>query len=84
MRYPHHYDIVLRMQVIKMLRPHFKAGDIILDGGNEWYRETERRQDEMKEIGVEYIGMGVSGGYQSARRGPSLCPGGEKCVFSSK
>ncbi|KAJ5129523.1 6-phosphogluconate dehydrogenase decarboxylating [Penicillium bovifimosum] len=64
-------------EVLRMLKPDLKEGDIILDGGNEHYRRTERRQKECASIGVSWIGMGVSGGYQSARRGPSLSPGGD-------
>lgn len=64
--------------VLKMIKHDLKAGDIILDGGNENYRRTERRQAECAEIGVSWIGMGVSGGYQSARHGPSLSPGGDQ------
>jgi 6-phosphogluconate dehydrogenase len=52
--------------------------DIVLDGGNEHYRNTERRQKSLQERGVLWIGMGVSGGYQSARRGPSMSPGGDR------
>lgn len=63
--------------VLGMLKGDLKRGDIVLDGGNENYRRTERRQKECKAIGVDWIGMGVSGGYQSARRGPSLSPGGD-------
>ena len=62
--------------VLELLKPHLKKGDIILDGGNEFYRETERRQNECAKFGVHWIGIGVSGGYQSARHGPSLSPGG--------
>ncbi|KAI9925172.1 hypothetical protein AWENTII_011633 [Aspergillus wentii] len=64
--------------VLSMIKHDLKPGDIILDGGNENYRRTERRQRECEEIGVSWIGMGVSGGYQSARHGPSLSPGGDK------
>ncbi|KAJ5727383.1 hypothetical protein N7493_005203 [Penicillium malachiteum] len=64
-------------QVLKLIKPDLKAGDIILDGGNENYRRTERRQKECEAIGVYWIGVGVSGGYQSARRGPSLSPSGD-------
>ncbi|KAI2770529.1 hypothetical protein DTO012A8_4701 [Penicillium roqueforti] len=64
-------------EVLRLLKPDLKEGDIILDGGNENYRNTERRQKECADIGVAWIGMGVSGGYQSARRGPSLSPGGD-------
>lgn len=63
--------------VLGMIKHDLKPGDIILDGGNENYRRTERRQKECQQIGVSWIGMGVSGGYQSARRGPSLSPGGD-------
>lgn len=64
-------------EVLKLIKPDLKGGDIVLDGGNEHYRRTERRQKECKEIGVSWIGVGVSGGYQSARRGPSLSPSGD-------
>jgi 6-phosphogluconate dehydrogenase len=63
--------------VLGMIKHDLKKGDIVLDGGNENYRRTERRQKECAEIGVSWIGMGVSGGYQSARRGPSLSPSGD-------
>jgi 6-phosphogluconate dehydrogenase len=58
-------------------------GDIILDGGNENYRNTERRQKKCEEKGVKWVGMGVSGGYQSARRGPSMSPGGDEEAIES-
>lgn len=61
--------------VLSQIKQELKRGDIILDGGNEHYRNTERRQKECEEIGVSWIGMGVSGGYQSARHGPSMSPG---------
>lgn len=64
--------------VLSKIKKDLKKGDIILDGGNEYYRRTERRQAELKPLGVSWVGMGVSGGYQSARRGPSLSPGGDK------
>lgn len=68
--------------VLDQLRPHLAKGDIILDGGNEWYQNSERRMQQLKrEQNVYYIGMGVSGGYQSARRGPSLSPGGEPAAL---
>ncbi|OQD66250.1 hypothetical protein PENDEC_c065G04098 [Penicillium decumbens] len=63
--------------VLSQIKQDLKKGDIILDGGNEHYRNTERRQKECEEIGVSWIGMGVSGGYQSARHGPSMSPGGD-------
>jgi 6-phosphogluconate dehydrogenase len=65
-------------EVLGKLEEHLQQGDIILDGGNEHYRTTERRQEALSQKGVAWIGMGVSGGYQSARRGPSLSPGGDR------
>eukprot|EP00485_Elphidium_margaritaceum_P009148 CAMPEP_0202689814 /NCGR_PEP_ID=MMETSP1385-20130828/4998_1 /ASSEMBLY_ACC=CAM_ASM_000861 /TAXON_ID=933848 /ORGANISM="Elphidium margaritaceum" /LENGTH=496 /DNA_ID=CAMNT_0049345011 /DNA_START=67 /DNA_END=1557 /DNA_ORIENTATION=- len=53
-------------------------GDMIIDGGNEWYQNTERRAAAMEEKKILYMGMGVSGGEEGARFGPSLMPGGSK------
>ena len=64
--------------VLEKIENELKEGDIVIDGGNEHYRNTERRQKRLAPKGVKWIGMGVSGGYQSARRGPSMSPGGEK------
>lgn len=64
--------------VLEKIQDELKEGDIVLDGGNEHYRNTERRQRQLADKGVKWIGMGVSGGYQSARRGPSMSPGGDK------
>jgi hypothetical protein len=46
-------------EVIKSLKEWLSSGDVILDGGNEWYRSTERRQEELIKLGVQYVGMGV-------------------------
>lgn len=64
--------------VIEKIRHTLRKGDILLDGGNEHYRFTERRQDDLGKHGVHWVGCGVSGGYQSARRGPSMSPGGDE------
>ncbi|XP_057814043.2 6-phosphogluconate dehydrogenase, decarboxylating 1 [Cryptomeria japonica] len=61
---------------IETLAAHMEEGDCIVDGGNEWYENTERRQEEAKKRGLLYLGMGVSGGEEGARNGPSLMPGG--------
>ncbi|KAK7824349.1 6-phosphogluconate dehydrogenase [Quercus suber] len=53
-----------------------EKGDCIIDGGNEWYENTERREKAAAELGLLYLGMGVSGGEEGARNGPSLMPGG--------
>lgn len=58
------------------LIPYLEAGDIIIDGGNSLYTDTERRCKELAERGLLYLGMGVSGGEEGARHGPSLMPGG--------
>ncbi|EFZ01991.2 6-phosphogluconate dehydrogenase, decarboxylating [Metarhizium robertsii ARSEF 23] len=68
-------------QALSKLRPELNEGDIIMDGGNEHYRNTKRRQKECRDIGVDWIGMGISGGYQSARHGPSLSPGGDNTAL---
>ncbi|KAL7269487.1 hypothetical protein RUND412_007850 [Rhizina undulata] len=64
-------------EVLESTKKFLNKGDIILDGGNEWYRNTERRQKNLEEMGTAFIGMGVSGGYQSARHGSSMSPGGD-------
>jgi len=63
-------------QTIETLSKHLEPGDCIIDGGNEWYENTERRAASVKEKGLLYLGMGVSGGEEGARNGPSLMPGG--------
>jgi len=64
--------------VIEDLSPYLEKGDIIIDGANENFVVTERRQGELLTRGVSYLGTGVSGGYQSARHGPSISVGGEE------
>eukprot|EP00249_Psilotum_nudum_P015152 c25191_g1_i1 orf=311-1771(+) len=63
-------------QTIETLTRFLEPGDCIIDGGNEWYENTERRASAVKEKGLLYLGMGVSGGEDGARHGPSLMPGG--------
>lgn len=69
-------------QTIKTLSAHLEKGDCIIDGGNEWYENTERRAKEAEESGLLYLGMGVSGGEEGARQGPSLMPGGSFEAYS--
>lgn len=61
---------------IDMVAPHLEAGDIIIDGGNSLYTDTERRVKTLAEKGLQFIGSGVSGGEEGARKGPSIMPGG--------
>jgi len=63
-------------QTIENLCKYMEPGDMIVDGGNEWYENTERRSKLVAEKGLLYMGMGVSGGEEGARNGPSMMPGG--------
>jgi 6-phosphogluconate dehydrogenase len=63
-------------EVLKKLKPLLQPGDIVIDGGNTYFEETQRREAEMAAAGLNFVGMGVSGGEEGARRGPSLMPGG--------
>jgi len=67
--------------VIDDLLEHFEEGDIIIDGGNSNYRDTERRYRELEEKGIHFIGMGVSGGEKGALEGPSMMPGGDREAY---
>ncbi len=63
-------------ETIEHLLPHLEAGDIIIDGGNSLFTDTERRLAYVKSKGLLYVGTGVSGGEEGARHGPSIMPGG--------
>ncbi|MDO5565657.1 MAG: decarboxylating NADP(+)-dependent phosphogluconate dehydrogenase [Planctomycetia bacterium] len=63
--------------VIAELLPLLDKGDVIIDGGNTQFKDTERRTKFLAEKGIRYIGTGVSGGEEGARRGPSMMPGGD-------
>ncbi|MBN2439706.1 MAG: NADP-dependent phosphogluconate dehydrogenase [Spirochaetales bacterium] len=65
-------------QFIDTLVPLLDKGDVIIDGGNSLYTDTERRAEALKAKGLHYLGVGVSGGEEGARFGPSLMPGGTK------
>jgi 6-phosphogluconate dehydrogenase len=62
--------------VIEQLIPLLSPGDIIIDGGNSLYTDTERRDQWLGDLGFRFIGAGVSGGEEGARKGPSIMPGG--------
>ena len=68
---------------IAKLLPLLQPGDMIVDGGNEHFTNTERRSRELSAHGIHYLGMGVSGGEEGARHGPSLMPGGPREAFES-
>ena len=56
-------------------------GDIIIDGGNSHFTDTDRRSAALKEVGIHFFGMGISGGDDGARNGPSMMPGGDKEAY---
>jgi 6-phosphogluconate dehydrogenase len=64
--------------VIRDLVPLLKPRDLIIDGGNSYFRDTERRSAELKEKKISFMGVGISGGERGARVGPSIMPGGPK------
>ena len=64
--------------VIESLLDHLEEGDIIIDGGNSLYSDTDRRQAFVESRGLLYLGIGVSGGEEGARHGPSIMPGGSR------
>ncbi len=68
--------------IIESLIPLCEPGDIIIDGGNTHYADTERRTQRVEEAGLSFIGCGVSGGEEGALKGPSLMPGGSKAAWS--
>jgi len=65
-------------KMIESLLPHLEEGDIIIDGGNSLYTDSNRRTAALAEKGILFIGTGVSGGEEGARFGPSIMPGGNK------
>jgi 6-phosphogluconate dehydrogenase len=64
--------------VISQLAPLLEKGDVIIDGGNSLFTDTQRREKELAEKGIHFVGMGVSGGEEGALKGPSLMPGGSR------
>ncbi|RZK91709.1 MAG: NADP-dependent phosphogluconate dehydrogenase, partial [Pedobacter sp.] len=68
--------------VIEELQPLLDKGDIIIDSGNSHFTDTSRRSLELKEKGIHFFGMGISGGEEGARFGPSMMPGGDKEAYA--
>ena len=68
-------------EFIEQLLPHLEAGDIIIDGGNSLFEDTNRRMALCESKGLLYVGTGVSGGEEGARRGPSIMPGGSPAAW---
>lgn len=67
--------------VIDNLLPHLDKGDIIIDGGNSFFTDTDRREAYLQEKGINFFGAGVSGGAKGARKGPSIMPGGSRDAY---
>ncbi|HKP87125.1 MAG TPA: decarboxylating NADP(+)-dependent phosphogluconate dehydrogenase [Blastocatellia bacterium] len=63
------------------LKPLLEEGDIVIDGGNSYYKDTQRREADLRAAGLRFVGCGVSGGEEGARYGPSLMPGGAREAY---
>jgi 6-phosphogluconate dehydrogenase len=68
-------------QMLDRIAPLLEEGDIIIDGGNSFFKDTQRREAAMRARGLNFFGMGVSGGEEGARNGPSLMPGGDPDAY---
>ncbi|WP_265455108.1 NADP-dependent phosphogluconate dehydrogenase [Enterococcus sp. HY326] len=66
---------------IQSLLPHLDKGDVLIDGGNTYFKDTIRRNEELANSGINFIGTGVSGGEKGALEGPSIMPGGQKEAY---
>jgi 6-phosphogluconate dehydrogenase len=64
--------------VIDQLAPLLDKGDIVIDGGNAYFKDTIRREEKLKAMGLNFLGIGISGGEEGALKGPSLMPGGPR------
>lgn len=64
--------------VIKEITPLLQPGDVLVDGGNAYFGDTRRREEEIRPTGIHYVGTGISGGEVGALEGPSIMPGGSK------
>jgi 6-phosphogluconate dehydrogenase len=68
-------------ETVEKLLPFLDKGDLIIDGGNSYFKDTNRREKDWGEAGYSFIGMGVSGGEEGARHGPSMMPGGDPATY---
>ena len=69
--------------VIAHVLPHLEAGDIVIDAGNSFFRDTDRREAELAARGIRFLGTGVSGGEEGALKGPAIMPGGERGAWDA-
>ena len=63
------------------LLPFLEKGDILIDGGNSWFKDTQRREAALRAEGINFFGCGISGGEEGARHGPSMMPGGRREAY---
>ncbi|MGH8069361.1 MAG: NADP-dependent phosphogluconate dehydrogenase [Candidatus Entotheonellia bacterium] len=68
-------------EVISQLKPHLDRGDVLIDGGNSFYTDTQRRLQALATDGILYLGTGISGGEEGALHGPSIMPGGSRAAY---
>ncbi|MGB2937151.1 MAG: NADP-dependent phosphogluconate dehydrogenase [Phycisphaerae bacterium] len=68
--------------MIEQFRPHLEKGDLVIDGGNSFFKDTERRLDDLAKDGILYIGTGISGGEEGALHGPCIMPGGSEEAYA--
>jgi 6-phosphogluconate dehydrogenase len=68
-------------KVIESLIPYLQPGDIVMDGGNSYYKDTIRRYHQLKLLKINYMGIGISGGEEGARFGPAIMPSGDKETY---
>ncbi|MFB5188757.1 NADP-dependent phosphogluconate dehydrogenase [Alicyclobacillus fastidiosus] len=68
-------------ETIAQLVPHLDQGDILIDGGNAFFQDTRRRNEELEAKGIRFIGTGVSGGEEGALKGPAIMPGGQPDAY---
>ncbi len=64
--------------IIDQLRPYLTEGDVVMDGGNSDYKDTQKREQSLKQLGIQFVGCGISGGEHGALKGPAIMPGGSK------
>ena len=69
-------------EMIQQLKTFLEPGDLMIDGGNSFFQDTERRSKEIESKGYIYIGMGISGGEEGALKGPSIMPGGSPDAYA--
>ncbi|OEJ23959.1 phosphogluconate dehydrogenase (NADP(+)-dependent, decarboxylating) [Streptomyces agglomeratus] len=69
--------------VIREFAPLLEPGDVVIDGGNAHFEDTRRRERDMRELGIHFVGTGISGGEEGALHGPSIMPGGSAESYAS-